>query len=219
MSSPLRDALEQRSAAAVIDALDDDPHLDAADGAEAVAAWSWIEPTEHAPRFARTLLRALDASAHVVRLADGWVASTGLALAERALEAVDDADGSTFVYGALLTYDPTNDEALEHWIEQAQWGDGYFDPESLTKAHGARYQPEAAPERLALLRAIEALVGFSWNVTNLPRAKAQEYLARALRSERAPISDGAVTLAVERLGSHGGFELPSADELATARGS
>ncbi|MCX4246669.1 hypothetical protein [Paraliomyxa miuraensis] len=218
MSSSLREALDGRDPEAIIDALDDDPHLDPAEGLDAVAAWEWIEPTEHAPRFARTLLRALDASAHALRMPAGWVAQTGLGLAERALEDVDDADGSTFVYGALLTQDVMNDEALDAWIEQAADGDGYFDPESLGKAHGERHQPGAPKARLQLLRAVEALAGFSWNVTNVPRAKALEYLARALRSERAPISAEALALATERLVSRGSFQLPSAEELASAIG-
>ena len=216
MATALRQALDRRDITAIIDALDEQPHLDRGD-ADVVDAWAFIEPTPHAPAFARTLLRALEASAAAMRVAPGWVASTGLAIAQRALEAVDDADGPSCIYGALLAHDVLDDTALDHWIEQAAWADGYFYPESLSKAHDDDLQPDAPPQRLQLLRAIEALVSFSYNVTQIPREEALEYLARALRSERRPISDEALAEAATRLQPHENLRPPRAQELAAAR--
>lgn len=216
MNPMLREALDRRDPEAIIAVIEDDPHLDD-EGREVVEAWAWIESTPHASDFARSLLRALRCSVPALRVPAGWVSATGLTLAERAMETVDDADGPTSIYGTLVIHDPMNEVALDHWIEQVMEGDGYFDPESLYRAHTDRFQPDDVPaQRRRFLRAIEVLASFSLNVGYDSRSKALEYLARDLGRARAPVSPEAVTQAMERLGAVGGFRLPSAEELAAA---
>lgn len=210
--SALRDALDRRDPEAIIETLEDEPHLRAED-ADVIDAWEWIEDTPHASAFARSLLRALGTSMETVRVPSGWVARTGLGMAERALETVDDADGPTRIYGTLVCLDVTNEEALDHWVEMAIEGDGYFDPDSLYRAYTQRFQPGASPERMALVRAVEVLVSFSWNLQHYPRTKTLEYLARDLRSQHPPISVEAVAQAMERLQAVESLTLPSSEEI------
>ena len=216
MTTPLREALDRRDAAAIIEALEDEPRLAATD-TDVIDAWAWIEPTSSAGACARTLLRALHASFPTVQPPAGWVRKVGLAVAERAMETVDDADGPTRIYGTLLTLDLGDDVALERWLEQVVEGDGYFDPDSLHRAHNERFQPNAPAERRQLLRGIETLVSFSLNVEHYDRAEALEYLARDLRSAHAPVSAHALAEAMRRLEAVPELRLPTVDELAAAR--
>ena len=208
----LDEALPRRDLAAILEHIDDEPHQGSR-AADVLGAWEWAAASEDAPRFARSLLRVLATSFPDVRVAAGWVDATGLDLADRAMDDVDDADGPTIIHGTLLTLEPSSEAALERWLEAVEDADGYFYPDSLYKAYSARHWPELDPERRAELRAIELLASFSLTARDMGRDKACEYLARDRRSSSALVSDAALERARRRLEDRGGFELPSAAEL------
>ena len=200
----LEAALTSRDLDAILEIIDDDPHQ-GAQAAGVLEAWAWASASDDAPRFARSLLRTLGASFPAVRVASGWVDATGLELAERAMDEVDDADGPTIVYGTLLCLDPSSEAALERWLEAVEDADGYFYPDSLYKAYGASLQPDVDAARRDELRAIELLVSFSLTASHMGADKAREYLAR----DRKSTPSAALERARQRLEARGGFELPS----------